>query len=177
MKTFIFSPTFTVAVIAHCPRGAVCNVLNSCNTIPRFPLDSHLSTTFPLGSCVWQKEWQSKFPPPNNTRYRNLFSSSGFVRWPDTYLHPDIHSAFVRTVIQLQWHRSDFDGVTWPVSWPVGLDEGGDVPGAEVEGGGVCEKQAVSPVAPHSQVEEGTLGFWSKDLGCKNLQGDCRLIK
>lgn len=82
MKTFIFSPTFTAAVIAHCPRGAVCNVLNSCNTIPRFPLDSHLSTTFPLGSCMWQKEWQSKFPPPNNTRYRNLFSSSGFVRWP-----------------------------------------------------------------------------------------------
>lgn len=60
MKTFIFRPTFIETVIVHRPRGAVCNVMNSCNTIPRFPLDSHLSTTFPLGSCVCDKKSDSR---------------------------------------------------------------------------------------------------------------------
>lgn len=48
-------PTFTVAAITQRPRGAVWDKGNSCNTIPRLAVDSHLSTIFPLGSCMWER--------------------------------------------------------------------------------------------------------------------------
>lgn len=67
-------------------------------------------------------------------------------------------------VIQLDRHYSEFDGITWSVAWPVRLNEGGDIPGAEAEGSGVGEKETVSPVAPHSQVKEGILTSRSKNL-------------
>lgn len=82
----------------------------------------------------------------------------------DTHLYGDIHSAFVWVVVQLDTHDSEFDGITWSVAWPVRLNEGGDIPGAEAECGGVCENETVPPVAPHCQVEEGILGYGSKNL-------------
>jgi len=53
-----FHLTFTVVVTSHCPRGDIWDRGKSCKTIPRFPVDSHLSTMLPPGSCV-TKEHQS----------------------------------------------------------------------------------------------------------------------
>lgn len=57
--------------------------------------------------------------------------------------------------IQPEGHGSDFDCVARLVAAPVRLNEAGDVPGAEGEGGAVGENQAVPSVAPHRQVEQG----------------------
>lgn len=67
-------------------------------------------------------------------------------------------------IIQLDRQHSEFDSITWSVAWLVRLNEGGNILKAEVEGGGVGEKETVSPVAPNSQVEEGILGSRSKNL-------------
>lgn len=60
-------------------------------------------------------------------------------------------------VIQPEGHDSDFDSVARLVAGPVRLNEAGDVPGAEGEGGAVGENQAVPSVAPHRQVDQDAL--------------------
>lgn len=106
----------------------------------------------------------SVFPPAHNTQLPNLFNPCGFVQKSDTYLYSDSHSTFVWTIIQLDRQHSEFDSITWSVVWPVRLNEGGNILKGEVDGGGVCEKEIVSSVAPHSQVEECILGSKSKNL-------------
>lgn len=59
MYLFIYvRPTCMVVVITHCPTGfgLVWPRLSSHTTIPMFPVEFHLSTMFPLGSCTWQKD-------------------------------------------------------------------------------------------------------------------------
>ena len=144
----IISFTFTVVVTAHCPRGGAWDKMNSRNTIPRFPVDSQLSTMFPLGSWVWQKNVTPAFPPPpHNTQPQICSAPPPIVQ---TYLYGDVHPAFVWVVMRLNGHNSDFDGVARLVAWSVSLDEGGDVP--EGEGGGVGENEIGPLVAAHPQV-------------------------
>lgn len=67
-------PTFTVIVTVHCPKTGVRDKVNSRNTIPTFPVDSHLWTTVPLGSCVRQKNTEETSHEPdelfNNRKQR-----------------------------------------------------------------------------------------------------------
>lgn len=81
-----------------------------------------------------------------------------------THQYGDIHPAFVWKVIHSQRHNSEFDSITGWVAGLVGLNEAGDISGAEVKGGSVGEKQTVPSVAPHRQVEEGILIYKSDNL-------------
>lgn len=94
---------------------------------------------------------------PSQKPPKPVFHSPAFAEGTDTHQHTDFHSAFVWKVIQPEGHHSDSDGVARLVAGPVRLNEAGDVPGAEGEGGAVGENQAVPYVAPHRQVEQGTL--------------------
>lgn len=69
----LFNSTFKVVTIFHCPRGDIWDEVNSFKTIPRFPEDSHLSMTLPLGSYM-TKERQLSFPIRKlfQTETRNL---------------------------------------------------------------------------------------------------------
>lgn len=86
-----------------------------------------------------------------------VFHSPAFAEGTDTHQHAGFHSAFVWEVIPPEGHHSDFDGIARLVAAPVRLNEAGAVPGAEGEGGAAAENQAVPSVAPHRQVEQGTL--------------------
>lgn len=133
--------------MVHRPRRAVWDKENSHSRIPSLPVASRRSTASPLGSCTRQKTVSRQkgrlpfLPPP-----------------PDTHQQAGFHSALVRKLVQPEGHDSDFDGVARLVAAPIRLDEAGDVPGAEGEGGAVGENQAVPSVAPHRQVKQGILG-------------------
>lgn len=160
--------TFTVAEISHCPRGADWDKVNSCKTMPRFPVDSHLSTTIPPGSCVRQRDVSQVSPPLHNGRLENLFTSRGFVlshtNTPETHPNRDIHSSFVWIVIQPDTHNPDSDGIAWPAAWFVSLDDGGDILEVEAEEGGVGENETVTLVASHRQVYQRILGYRARNL-------------
>lgn len=64
--------TCIVVVIVHCPRRAVWDKENSCKTMPRFPVDSHQSTIFPLGSCMRQRQIHQTLPRRDNGHKNNL---------------------------------------------------------------------------------------------------------
>lgn len=55
-------------------------------------------------------------------------------------------------VVQLHRHNSDFDGIGRLVAQKVSLNEGGNIPEAEPEAGGVGEDEIAPLVAPHRQV-------------------------
>lgn len=77
----------------------------------------------------------------------------------ETHQDRDVHSAFVRRVVRLDGHDPDPDGVLGSVARPVGLDEGGDAPEVEVDGGGVGENELVPLVAAHRQGYWGIRGY------------------
>lgn len=113
----------------------------------------------PTGILWMTKECQSNLPSLHNSRQKktaqNLFNSFGFVE--RTYLHRELHPAFVRLVIPLDRHGPDSDGVVWLVAGFVGLNKRGDVSEAEAQAGGVGEDETVPTVAAHRQVQDGVL--------------------
>lgn len=86
-----------------------------------------------------------------------LRSPAPLLKGTDTHQHAGFHAAFVWKLIPPEGHDSDSDSVARLVAGPVRLNEAGDVPGAEGEGGGVGENQAVPSVAPHRQPERAAL--------------------